>query len=40
MNSIGMAVVKKGQKQDYFNQQSILLTLLAHISLLAAVNVS
>ena len=36
MNSIvciGMAVMKKGQKQDYFNQQSILLTSLAHIVL-------
>ena len=32
MNSnVGMAVVEKGQKQDYFSQQSILLTLPAYI---------
>ena len=28
---VGMTMVKKGQRQDYFSQQSILLTLPAYI---------
>ena len=29
-SNVGMAVMKKGQKQDYFSQQSILLILPAY----------
>ena len=35
--NVGMAVVKKRQKQDYFSEQSILLTLPAYISHLQSV---